>query len=279
MCFLLYVSYQEEKFKQSKAKEKERQRRLKELEETSGNNNVNEQSNLSKNAAPFDDDDDGLRAPRSSRSVLGLSWMNGGLTPGTEGGYSSRSPRQMLPPLDGHSLVTTTEDNSLMSNSRGKKHRKPMNSKVQSYDGAEYNNERNTYGHSTSSESRIQVESLHERADTEDSDSINQSSGRRDPFRNSRGLYIDESKVTQVSPDRKKKGKKKKQAVYSDGEEGFDTLRLSQHLDNDDEYACSSHMLDSRRSPQTESLANGKFMNSRTSVSKLHHYCTYIYCL
>lgn len=266
-CFLLYVSYQEEKFKQAKTKQKERQRKLKEIDEieTSGNNNVNEQSNTTNNAISHDDDDDGLRAPRSSRSMFGLSWMNGGLTSGTEGGHSSRSPRQLLSPLEGYSSVKTAEDNSPMSKSRGKKQGKTMNNKVQSYDGADYDNERNNYGHSTSSVSRIEVESLHSRADEEDSDSIIQSSVRRDPFRNSRGLYIDESKATQGSPDsgRKKKGRKKKQPVSSDCEEAFDTLRLSQHLDNGDEHTYSNRIHDSIRSPHTESLANGKLLYSQ----------------
>ncbi|XP_053398212.1 ADP-ribosylation factor-like protein 13B [Mercenaria mercenaria] len=266
------IKRKEEKYKQAKAKEKERQRRLKEIEnqEKSTKVTLNEQSNTTTKVTA-DDDDDGLRAPRSSRSLLGLGWMNGGLY-GTEeeGSNSHRLGRQLLPPLEGLTNGKTA-DSSPVSSDRGKKPNKKLKNKVQSYDGADYDNGRNIDAHRTSSVSRIQVESVHRDDDEdEDTDSVIHSSGRRDIFRKSRGLYIDEGKHKQESPDsgRKKKTRKKKQQLSSDGEEGFDTLRLSQHLDNDtDTYA--SHMNGARDSPDGR-LANGDTEErASTPVKKL----------
>ena len=216
----------------------------------------NEMSDAPRKNTVDNDDDDGFRAPRSSRSLLGLGWMNGALSNGTgeEGSNSNRSGRQLLPPLEGLSSGNSP---------RGKKQTKKLKNKVQSYDGPEYNNDKKNYVHNTSSVSTIHVESLHpednnDDDDDDDNDSIQQSSGRPDFFRNSRGLYIDDNKARQGSPDtgRKKKGKKKKPQLSSDGEEGFDTLRLSQHLDHDiDRY--SSHMNEARDSPDGRVL-NGK---------------------
>lgn len=250
------MSQQDEKFKQAKAKEKERQKKLKEIEEQekTQNNSLKVQSNTTTNAST-EDDEDGFRAPRSSRSLFSLGWMNGH-TNEEEGSKSSRFTRQMLPPLEGLSSSKTAENGSPMSTGRGKKQKK-MKNKVQSHDVVE--NDHDAYGQRSSSVSRIQVESV-DQNDDDDSDSVIQSSGRRDPFRKSKGLYIDESKGHRESPDSgsKKKARKKKPQVSSDGEEGFDTLRLSQHLDNDiDQY--SSPRNDSRQS--TPQLTNGKFFN------------------
>jgi hypothetical protein len=220
-------------------------------QEKSHNIISNEKSGTPRNITADDDDD--IRAPRSSRSLFGLGWMNGALSNGTgeEGSNSSRPGRQLLPPLEGVSSGNSP---------RGKKPNKKLKNKVQSYDGPGHNNDRNNYVHNTSSVSTIHVESVHPDDDDDDDDdnSAQQISGRPDFFRNSKGLYIDDSKVKQGSPDsgRKKKGKKKKPQLSSDGEEGFDTLRHSQHLDNDiDRY--SSHMHDARDSPDGR-MANGK---------------------
>lgn len=253
---ILYLSQQDEKFKQAKAKEKERQKKLREIEEQekTQNTSLKVQSNTSTNAT--EEDDDGFRAPRSSRSLFSLGWMNGGHTNEEEGSKSNRLTRQMLPPLEGLSSSKTAEDGSPMSTGRGKKQKK-MKNKVQSHDVVD--NDHDAYGQRTSSVSRIQVESVDQNND-DDSDSIIQSSGRRDPFRKSKGLYIDESKGHHESPDSgsKKKTRKKKPQVSSDGEEGFDTLRLSQHLENDiiDQY--SSPRNDSRQSTPQKELTNGK---------------------
>lgn len=243
---------QEAKYKEAKAKEKERQRKLKELDEQSKikNNNVRDiEVTSNTNATPGgidDDDDDGLRAPRSSRSLFGMNWMNG---------TSNVNSRQLLPPLESQSDVKGLGISPRSDKKRSKKMKNKVESRDIDYiDGSQY-------AHGMSSMSRIEVEPINDKDDDDDADSIIQSSSRL-PFRKSRGLYIDDSARSE-SPDsgRQKKTKKKQQVLSSDGEDGFDTLRLSQYVDEEEisGYSKTSHSKDTSKYPvSSPAFTNGE---------------------
>jgi len=183
---------------------------------------VNANNNLLPGQAATEDDEDGLRAPRSSRSLLGLGWLNGGTdNSGLSNGYN----RQALPPLESPASARTEKKKSKKSSNKSKP---GANGEiVHDIDDLSPANQ----GNSMSSVSRIQVEAKHVENGNEidDGDNLVQISGRRDPFRNSKGLYKHE--VTTQEEDKSKKSRKKK--TQSDSDDGFDTLRLSQHLDED----------------------------------------------
>ena len=241
---------QEDKYKKAKAKEKERKEKLKELEAselphmTSNLHVTSNNNNKSANNDDDDGDDDILRAPRSNRSLLGLSWLNQGLSnghssPGRDGAYSDRynprSARQILPPLDDSPLEGT----------KGKKRNKKLKNKIGVNEMVDDDNDdyRMYNSNITSSVSRIQVESMHQPEEDSD-DVVPRSGGRRDPFRkSSQGRYKqeeDEDSRSQYSDSSKKKVKKKKQTSLSECDDGFDTLRLSQHFDERDSFGMSS---------------------------------------
>lgn len=248
--------YQEEKYKKAKAKEKERKAKLKELEEEENSKFRSDETSFKEtslnNNNNIDNDDDGLRAPHSSRSLLGLTWLNGGLANGQSSGsysdrdgYNARSARQILPPLE----------DSPRSGNKDKKRNKKLKNKIGVNDGAVHEIDDDSLRYSnnlTSSVSRIQVESVNQ--NDEDSDDLIRLSGRRDPFRNSQGRYKQDegSNLPYQSPiTNKKKGKKKKPSASSDQDDDFDTLRLSQHLDYVDAMRIQS--------PEDKpSLSNGK---------------------
>ncbi|KAL4232802.1 ADP-ribosylation factor-like protein 13B [Mactra antiquata] len=260
------IKRKDEKYKKSKAKEKERQKRLQELEEQSKNGNIEVANrniiNVNSNASPGrdndDDDDDNFRAPRSSRSLFGPSWMDS-----TANGHS----RHLLPPLESPS---ESKGNGVSPRS-DKKRNKKLKNKVESRDIDINDESRMNFAHGTSSMSRIEVEPI-KNDDDDDNDSVIHSSSRG-PFRKSRGLYVDDNGDSPVN-DRKKKTKKKQQNVSSDGEDGFDTLRLSQHIDENDINGynkLSGRGNQSGKNPQYSSaLTNGNTEErSVTPVKKL----------
>lgn len=216
---------------------------MKELEETErAQGTVNENSNSNAVTNTIDDDDDGIRAPRSSRSLLGLTWLNNGLanghhSPGRDSdrdGYNPRSARQILPPLE--------DSPRSVGGGKEKRRNKQSRNKIGVNDNGDYDLDDSEYNSNiTQSVSRIQVESVHQNED--DSNELVCVSSRRDPFRNSEGRYKQESdEDPRLPPDNKskKKGKKKKPQLSSDNNDGFDTLRLSQHLDDVDMFRVHS---------------------------------------
>ncbi|WAR08165.1 AR13B-like protein [Mya arenaria] len=230
------IKRKEEKFKASKAKDKERKQKLKEIEEMEKSAQLNPaQTNTNNNnilpgQINSNEDEDGLRAPRSSRSLLGLDWLNSG----TDNiGLSNGNHRQMLPPLE--SPVSSGRQEK-------KKNKKGKSKLVSNGNSGAYNDndvvvrhldDIANQGHSLSSVSRIQVESAPNEDDDEDLESLVESSGGRRGFRNSKGMYKQEENGHTEENNQKKKLRKKKPKVSSDDDDGFDTLRLSQHLEDD----------------------------------------------
>ncbi|XP_052811928.1 ADP-ribosylation factor-like protein 13B [Mya arenaria] len=263
------IKRKEEKFKASKAKDKERKQKLKEIEEMEKSAQLNPaQTNTNNNnilpgQINSNEDEDGLRAPRSSRSLLGLDWLNSG----TDNiGLSNGNHRQMLPPLE--SPVSSGRQEK-------KKNKKGKSKLVSNGNSGAYNDndvvvrhldDIANQGHSLSSVSRIQVESAPNEDDDEDLESLVESSGGRRGFRNSKGMYKQEENGHTEENNQKKKLRKKKPKVSSDDDDGFDTLRLSQHLEDDLVNGLS------KQSPRTKTaLTNGVVEEERsiTPVRKL----------
>lgn len=180
---------------------------------------------------------------------------NGHPSPGRDGQYSERynqrSARQILPPLE--------DSPASLGGNKEKKGNKKLKNRVGVNENTEIDNDSfmNFNTSMTSSVSRIQVESVHQ--DDEDSDTVIPVLGiRRDPFRKSQGRYKqdednDYDSRGQSNISSKKKGKKKKQtSLSSDNDDDFDTLRLSQHLEDVNELRIAS--------PDTKpSLSNGMY--------------------
>ena len=142
---------------------------------------------------------------------------------------TSRSSRQKLPPLQSP-LGTRFMDNNNSSATTGKQ-RKGKKSKAQVQEVHD-NPNFETSKYSQLSVSRVQVESkngINGYSDEENDESLSRRSyGSKTNYF---GGYEDNS---QPNSSRKKQGKKKILSASHEEEEGFDTLRLSQHLEDDD---------------------------------------------
>ena len=221
---------QEEKYKQEKKKQKERQRRLKEIEE----DEQTTQANTNLNA-----EDDMFRAPRSSRSLQSYGLTNGTALRSGRGWNSHRSDeeeedseglipsvprssRQQLPPLQ------TPLGTKFMENNNASKQRKTKKSKPK----VEEVHDNPNFERSHLSVSPIHVKSRNGFENKSDDD-IEEDFTRRS--NSSKNNYLrEDDEVAQSSSGRKKKGKKKGHSGGFEEEEGFDTLRLSQHIEDDD---------------------------------------------
>ena len=235
-CFIHQLLLQEEKYEQEKKKQKERQRRLKELEEeehTTQTRTINDRE---------DEEDDMFRAPRSSRSLQSYGLSNGAALRSGRGRHShrsdeeqedsdgfippvSRSNHKNLPPLQSP-LGTKFMENGDVAKQRKNKKSKPKSSRSDEAQNFE------AYNYSHLSVSRIQVESRNG-LDRNFANENNNVDSTRHSY-DSKNNYYMENGHTEISSGRQKKGKKK---LLSGGgnedEEGFDTLRLSQHLEDD----------------------------------------------
>ena len=279
--------FQEEKFHLEKEKEKERKKRLKEIEEqentnptylsdntpfTSNNtgfvsnttafvsNNTAFVSNNSLNSSRKEDaEDDGLHVPRSSRSLGSYGLFNGSLShrkmaPASDDDPDSdanipRLGRQLLPPLQ--SPIGTKFMEGTPNDNKDKKKKKKQKPKGSILDDSLEESKDNhvygidNYGQSTMSVSKIDVMSQMEN----DSDTSDKNVSGKDK-------YFKGSTVVAVDSGHKQKGKI--DLTRMDNKDGFDTLRLSQHLDdNDDEGLGSGRSF----SPglKNSHISNGKY--------------------
>ena len=143
---------------------------------------------------------------------------------------SSRSSRQKLPPLQ-TPLGTRFMENSNTSATTGGKQRKEKKSKAQVQESHDNPNIENSKI-SQVSVSRVQVESrngVNGYSDEENDEKLlRKSNGSKTNYFNGYEENL------QPSSSRKKQGKKKILSGSHEEEEGFDTLRLSQHLVDDD---------------------------------------------
>ena len=189
-----------------------------------------------------DEDDEMFRAPRSSRSLQSYGLANGAALRSGRGGNShrsdeededseglipsvTRSSHKNLPPLQSP-LGTRFMENGDSAKQRKNKKSKHMATKTDESPNFEASN----YSHL--SVSRIQVES---RNSFDRNSDINDNKGEMSRHSyDSKNNYFEENDNTEIYSGRKKKGKKKLQSGGHEEEEGFDTLRLSQHIEDED---------------------------------------------
>lgn len=185
-------------------------------------------------------EDDIFRAPRSSRSLQSYGLTNGTALRSGRGCNSHRSDeeeeedseglipsvprssRQQLPPLQ------TPIGTRFMENNNAPKQRKNKKLKPK----VEEVHDNPNFESSHLSVSRIHVGSRNGFENKSDDDIEDDFTRRSNSSKNN--YYKEDDRTAQPNSGRKKKGKKKAQSGAFEEEEGFDTLRLSQHIEDDE---------------------------------------------